>query len=163
MLTWHSRIVAGAPGRWVFLMRSERSVAHFVNVCKNLRPAAQEPGVYDVVGVWAAGVGVEAASGSGLGAGAWLIAVDARANDGHGAHCRGRACYSQVARVHDYIISGVLHSKVVFVTPLSPSRLPIPKGLELGECHDIPDACCTLKGSHYLAGIHKVQSIRPMQ
>ena len=142
-------------------MRLERSVAHFADVCKNLRPAAQEPGVYDVVGVWAAGVGVEAASGSGLGAGAWLIAVDARANDGHGAHCRGRACYSQVARVHDYIIPGVLHSKVVFVTPLSPSRLPIPKGLEnamIFQMLTVPSS-----GSHCLAGIHKDQSIRLMQ
>ena len=115
-------------------MRLERSVTTLqMYMYKNLRPAAQEPGVYDVVGVWAAGVGVEAASGSGLGAGVWLIAVDARANDGHGAHCRGRACLarsSQVAEVHDYIISGVLNSKVVFVTLLSPSRLSIPRGLE---------------------------------
>jgi len=48
---------------------------------KNLRPGAQEDGVYDVVGVWVAGAGVEAASGSAFGAGAWLIAVDARVND----------------------------------------------------------------------------------
>ena len=47
----------------------------------NLRPAGQEPGVYEVVGVWVAGVGVEAASGSAFGAGAWLIAVDARAGE----------------------------------------------------------------------------------
>ena len=47
----------------------------------NLRPAGQEPGVYEVVGVWVAGVGVEAASGSAFGAGAWLIAVDALAGE----------------------------------------------------------------------------------
>jgi hypothetical protein len=53
---------------------------------KSLRPAAQEPGVYGVVGVWVAAVGVEAAASvSALGAGTWLIAVDARVNDGHGA------------------------------------------------------------------------------
>ena len=68
-------------------MRLDRS-AVLCNLYKSLRPAAQEPGVYGVVGVWVAAVGVEAAaSGSALGAGTWLIAVDAlaRVNDGHSA------------------------------------------------------------------------------
>jgi hypothetical protein len=58
-----------------------REVSGTLEMYKNLRPAAQEVGAYEVVGVWVAGVGVEAASGSAFGAGAWLIAVDARAND----------------------------------------------------------------------------------
>ena len=61
----------------------------------NLRPAGQEPGVYEVVGVWVAGVGVEATSGSAFGAGAWLIAVDARGRTTSPlTDCRGRVHFT---------------------------------------------------------------------
>ena len=69
-----------------------REVSSTVQMYENLRPAAQEVGAYEVVGVWVAGVGVEAASGSAFGAGTWLIAVDARVRErlAHGAHCPSR-------------------------------------------------------------------------
>ena len=78
-----------------------RKVSDTVPMYTNLRPAAQEPGVYEVVGVWVAGVGVEAASGSAFGAGAWLIAVDARASERQSRSALTVAGVGQVAGVPD--------------------------------------------------------------
>jgi hypothetical protein len=98
----------------------------------NLRPAAQVPGVYEVVGVWVAGDGVGAASGSAFGTGTWLIAVDARASKRRSRSTRAvagvhTAHYSQVAGVPDHsslspgsLTSKVILSRVCHITVLNP-------------------------------------------
>jgi hypothetical protein len=97
-----------------------REVSDTVPMYTNLRPAAQEPGVYEVVGVWVAGDGVGAASGSAFGTGAWLIAVDARASKRRSRSTRAvvgvhTARYSQVAGVpdHSLLSPGSLTSKEI--------------------------------------------------